>query len=257
MLHIQRFFHSFRNSCCIDSAAVSPPSSFSYPEHLRSSVLLTSSPPYRCPKTPITSNSNNGLGSATISNKRRPPPSSAPQLSSHLLSHRLKRSYPMRPHALTFHASASQDENMLNCREVYGENCTNCRKIFYRKDKNINERKRFCSGECRWSYVISQCDTQTILPQHSNQYHHHYHQTERVANFCTRPSSTTGNMLEETNLYIEEQKPIRYASEEESEHLSTLEADTEDDCSSICDSDDNNGEASQDDEDKYSNNDKA
>ena len=58
-------------------------------------------------------------------------------------------------------------------------------------------------------------------------------------------------------VYIEEQKPIRYASEEESEHLSTLEADTEDDCSSICDSDDNNGEASQDDEDKYSNNDKA
>ena len=106
------------------------------------------------------------------------------------------------------------------------------------EDFCIHTGEDFCSGECHWSFMLDaeqDCDSSSppkLKPSSLIKQHHvHFCQQEQIPE---REQQQHEDTVTTTNSNeVGDDIPIRYASEEESEYLSTLEADSEDDASDL------------------------
>ena len=222
MIALRHLCFLFNGSCVDDSATkdiLNTPSN--------SSIYNTAYPPLS-PPLQITHKLK-----PDIKKKTKTAPSSAPTTSLH--NSRQRR--PLRPRLLTFHV---RDDNKAFKKGVTASNCRQCTHSFYSaRQLTAADQPQFCSGECRWSHNMDESDRRYYREFHD------YTTTPRILHFESKhdqcaTKEESGHVREDVRR--EQDTPIRYASDEEREHLSTLDNDSDEDDNDTSTSDGNEKE---------------
>ena len=210
---LANFFRMF-HSCCNDSAIIDVS-----PQFNRRANTIKHLIQFSPPSTPIRSKTQTKTKNSHHQSYR--PPSSAPQLTSHLLSTRHQQK--LRPKALTFHIPG--DDQTKRTQSLV---CSHCKFIYYTTQATVPQknahRQGFCSGECLWS---NNMDTMDQAGQSQHHYHNHFPSIiQNPAQQEQQPQQQHSTKVRHFNVVQDQtnamETPIRYASDEESQHLSTL-----------------------------------